>query len=135
ARYRGPMASPMAPPALDPALTPTAPRPANHAFDHSRARPHDDHRESVVGSAADPRRIGKAGHHRLGADRVAAPASTTPSAVTDVADVSHQSCRDARVHGLLHRAHHTGRVLFVVVLLITYCQRSIHVSNTEHPTA
>jgi len=45
----------MAPPALDPAVTPTAPRPAKHEFDHSRARPHDVHRESVVGSAADPR--------------------------------------------------------------------------------
>ena len=39
ARYRGPMAPPMAPSALDLALTTTAPWPANHEFDHSRARP------------------------------------------------------------------------------------------------
>src|SRR6202011_5937044 len=73
---------------------------------------HDDHRESAVGRTADPRRIGQTGHHGLGADRVAAPAATAPPAVTDVADFSHQSCRHARVDGLLHRAYpHRPRAL------------------------
>ena len=44
--------------------------------------------------------------------RIAAPAATAPPAVTDVADFSHQSCRHARVDGLLHRAHpHRPRAL------------------------
>ena len=94
----------MASPALDPALTTEAPRPSNDEFGNSRPRQHDDHRESVVGRAADPWRIGQTGHHALGANRVAAPGATAPPAVTNVADVSHQSCRHARVDGLLHRA-------------------------------
>jgi hypothetical protein len=48
--------------------------------------------------------IGQAGHHGLGADRVAAPAATAPPAVTDMADFSHQSRRHAGVDVLLHRA-------------------------------
>ena len=105
ARYRGPMAPPMAPPALDPALTTDGARagPAPRVG-HSRARRHDGRRESAVGRAADPRRIGQAGHHGLGADGVAAPAATASPAVTDVADLSDQSCRHAGVDGLLHRA-------------------------------
>jgi hypothetical protein len=47
----------------------------------------------------------QAGHRGIGADGVATPAATTSPAVTDVADLSHQSCRHARVDGLLHRAN------------------------------
>src|SRR5207247_1025606 len=129
------MAPPIASLALDPALTTEAPRPSHHEFGNSRPRQHDDHRESAVGRAADPRRIGQAGHHDLGADRVAATAATAPPVVTDVADLSHQSCRHARVDGLLRRADLTGRVLFVLVLLSHRRRRIIHVNITEHPTA
>ena len=48
--------------------------------------------------------LGKLGIDGLGADRVAAPAATASPTVTDVADLSHQSCRHAGVDGLLHRA-------------------------------
>jgi hypothetical protein len=135
ARHCGAVAPAMASLALDPALTTSPPGPANDDFGHSRARPDDDHRESVVGRAADPRRMRKVGHRRVGTDRVAAAATTAPFGVPDVADVSHQSCRHARVDGLLHRADLTGRVLFVLVLLSHQRRRVVHVNVTEHPTA
>lgn len=88
ARHRSPVASTVASPTLDQALRAEARRPPNHGFGHSRSGQHHDSRESAMGSAADPRRIGQAGNHRLGADRFStAPAAAAP-VVADLADVS-----------------------------------------------
>ena len=64
--------------------------------------PHDGNREPAVGSAADPRRIGQARNYGFGADRLSAASATPSPAVTDLADVSDQSCRHAGVDGFLH---------------------------------
>src|SRR5439155_7956779 len=74
----------------------------------TNARQHDDRGESVVGRASDSRRIVQAGHRGIGAHRVAAPPPTTSPTLTEVADVSHQSCRRAGVDGFLHSAHSHG---------------------------
>jgi hypothetical protein len=86
ARHRGAVAPPMAPSSVDAALLTDTSGAPQHGCGGSNARRPDGRGESAVGSASDPRRIVQAGHHGVGADRVATPAATASPAVTDVAN-------------------------------------------------
>jgi hypothetical protein len=77
--------------------------PSEYECSHSRAGEQDGHRESALGSASDPRRVGQAGRRGLGANRVPAPATTASSAVTDVAHLSDESRRRAGLDRFLYR--------------------------------
>jgi putative transposase len=125
----------MAPSSVDAALHTDASGAPQHGYGGSNARRHDGRGESAVGRASDSRRIVQAGHHGVGADGVPTNAAPASPPVTDVADLSVQSCRHAGVDGLLTVPTLTGRVLFVLVLLTHQRRRIIHVNVTEHPTA
>ena len=124
----------MAPASVDVALQTDTSGAAQHGGDHSSARRHDGRRESAVGSASDSRRIVQAGHHGVRADGVAAAAATAPPAVTDVADVSDQSCRHA-VSMDFFTCRPDGPRAVRVRPAGAPASRIVHVNITEHPTA
>jgi hypothetical protein len=88
---------------LDAALHTDTSGPPQHGYGGSNARRHDGRGESAVGRASDSRRIVQAGHHGVGADGVPTHAAPASPPVTDVADLSVQSCRHAGVDGVLRQ--------------------------------
>src|SRR5437773_11741250 len=98
----------MAPSSMDVALQTDTSGAARHGCGGSNARRHDGRGESAVGSASDSRRIGQAGHHGVGAHGVTSPSTTAAPLVTDVADLSDQSCHHTGVDGFLRRANSHG---------------------------
>ena len=88
ARHRGAMASRVAPPAMDSARSADSGGPSEYRRHHSHARDPDGGRESTLGRASDPWRVGQSGRRGVGANHLAAVAPTTSPAVTDVAYVS-----------------------------------------------
>jgi putative transposase len=125
----------MASASLGPALTTEARRPPDHELGHSRPRQHYDSRESIVGSAADPRRTDQAGHHDLGADRLSNAPATPPPAVAVLAHALTNHVGTLVSMDFFTVSTLTGRVLFVLVLLAHQRRRIIHLNVTEHPTA
>jgi len=125
----------MAAPALDSALRTEASRPPNDRFGHSRPHQHHDSRESALGSAADPRRIGQAG--------ITVSERTVSRLLRRPRRPQSQTWRTFLTNhvGTLVSIDFftvstlTGRVLFVLVLLAHQRRRIVHPNVTEHPKA
>ena len=112
AGHRRTLASAMAPPPVDPTLYAYSSWLAQYQCRHSDARRANGRRESPLGRASNPRRIGQARYRRLGADRLAALTAAPSSAVTDMAYLPDESSDIPGVAGLLHRTdgHRTRAV-------------------------
>ena len=107
AGHRRTLASAMASLSVD-----ATPRPTQYQRQHSEARRANGRRESPVGRASNPRRIGQARARRLGTDRLTALTAAPPSALTDMADLPDESSDIPGVAGLFHRSdgHRTRAV-------------------------
>jgi hypothetical protein len=75
---------------------------------YSDARRQDGCRKSPLGSPSHPRRTDQARHRGVGTHRVAVPAPTPSSAVTDLVNVLDESRDVASIDGFLHRADAHG---------------------------
>src|SRR5712691_12436026 len=102
------MASRMASPAMDPALSANSGGPPEYRRHHSDAREPDGGRESTLGSASDPWRVGQSGRQSIGANHLAVVAAGTSPAVTDVAYLSAESRRHAGLDRFLYRTDPHG---------------------------
>jgi putative transposase len=102
---------------------------------HSHARAQDGRRESTLGCASDPRRVGQVGRGDIGADRLAAPAATASAALTDLAHVSDDHVAALASIDFFTVPTITGRILFVFVVLTHDRRRIAHFNVTPHPTA
>src|SRR2546425_8626125 len=95
----------MAPPPVDSLLEALASWSTKHECSDSPARRADDRGEPSLGCASDPRRTRQTRFRRLGTDRIETSAPTTSAAVSDLANLPHESSDVLGVVGLLHGAH------------------------------
>ena len=125
----------MAPPAMDVAFGATSCGPPKNRCRHPHPGEQDGGRESAVGRDSDPWRIGPSGRRGLGANRLAAPAATRrpPSQTWRTFLTTHLATRASI--DFFTVPTFTGRVLFVLVVLMHHRRRIVHVNVTEHPTA
>src|SRR5271168_1922354 len=80
-------------------------RPTSCTAGDTQAYPPDEHRQSAVGSAADPRRVAQARHRCRADERGQIYSQKTRTAVARLEDVPSQSCRRHRRDGSVRRSN------------------------------
>src|SRR2546425_12849581 len=93
------LGSPLDPAPLGAAVKTHPPGAPKDRCGHSLTGEPDGCGKSIVGSAADPRRIIQTRHRRVGADRVTTYPTTTSTALPDVANIPDESHSRSRLDG------------------------------------